>query len=85
MLLDTPSYLGPLGAGENRNLPALAQTFRERANGEALVVVVNHLKSDRSPCGPGDDDPVQGSCAAVLSARVREPLASLAGGTVAGR
>ena len=47
---------------DDRNRPALAQTFTENATGEAVTVVVNHLKSKGSPCGPGDDDPEQGSC-----------------------
>jgi predicted extracellular nuclease len=47
---------------DDRNRPALAQTFTENATGEALTVVVNHLKSKGSACGPGDDDPEQGNC-----------------------
>jgi hypothetical protein len=30
--------------------------------GGIFTAVVNHLKSKGSPCGPGDDDPEQGSC-----------------------
>jgi predicted extracellular nuclease len=40
---------------DTRNRPALAQTFRHLGSGEALTVVVNHLKSKGSGCGPGDD------------------------------
>ena len=47
---------------DDRNRPALAQTFTENATGEAMTVVVNHLKSKGSGCGPGDDDPEQGNC-----------------------
>lgn len=47
------------------NRPALAQTFAERESGEALTVVVNHLKSKGSPCDSfGDPDlgDGQGNC-----------------------
>jgi uncharacterized protein len=49
---------------DSRNRPALAQTFEERASGERLTVVANHLKSKGSGCGAGDDDPTtgQGHC-----------------------
>ena len=40
-----------------KSRPALAQTFEEIATGEKLTVVVNHLKSKGSACGPGDDVP----------------------------
>ncbi|HUH14493.1 MAG TPA: ExeM/NucH family extracellular endonuclease [Gaiellaceae bacterium] len=40
---------------DTRSRPALAQTFRHLGSGEALTVVVNHLKSKGSGCGPGDD------------------------------
>ncbi len=45
----------------NRNRPALAQSFEERATGARFTVVVNHLKSKGSGCGAGDDDLVNGS------------------------
>ncbi len=44
------------------NRPVLAQTFRETAPDGVLTVAVNHLKSKGSPCGEGDDDPLQGNC-----------------------
>ncbi|MCP4304150.1 MAG: ExeM/NucH family extracellular endonuclease, partial [bacterium] len=47
---------------DTKNRPALAQTFTENANGESVTVVVNHLKSKSSECGPGDDDPEAGNC-----------------------
>ena len=47
---------------DNRNRPALAQSFVENATGGTFTVVVNHLKSKGSGCGVGDDDPVQGNC-----------------------
>ncbi len=54
-----------------RNRPSLAQTFRERASGELVTVVVNHFKSKGSSCdvarAPGEPvDPDlgdgQGNC-----------------------
>lgn len=49
---------------DGRNRPAVAQTFEEIATGARFTVVVNHLKSKGSGCGPGDDDPItgQGNC-----------------------
>jgi hypothetical protein len=47
------------------NRPALAQTFAELDSGEALTIVVNHLKSKGSPCDSfGDPDlgDGQGNC-----------------------
>jgi predicted extracellular nuclease len=61
-VLDSDAFLDPNGIGEAQNRPAQAQTFRERKSGEVFTVVVNHLKSKGSGCGPGDDDPVQGNC-----------------------
>ena len=78
VVLDARDFVDPLRTGEPRNRPALAQTFRDRASGEAFVVVANHLKSKGSSCGPGDDDPLQGSCAATRTAGVRALLAWLA-------
>jgi len=46
---------------DTRNRPALAQTF-SNSEGGIFTVVVNHLKSKGSGCGPGDDDPQQGNC-----------------------
>lgn len=48
---------------DERNRPALLQTFSEIATGEQINVVVNHFKSKGSDCGGApDDDPVQGNC-----------------------
>jgi predicted extracellular nuclease len=47
---------------DNRNRPALAQTFRELESNGVFTAVVNHFKSKGSGCGDGDDDPVQGNC-----------------------
>ena len=49
---------------DNRNRPALAQTFSENGSGATVTVVVNHLKSKGSSCAPGDPDTGdgQGNC-----------------------
>src|SRR5690606_25386620 len=57
--LDAPGSVDPNETGTDRNRAALAQTF-EDARGGRLTVVVVHLKSKGSACGPGDDDPLQG-------------------------
>lgn len=44
-----------------RNRPALAQTFEEVTTGARFTAVVNHFKSKGSPCGAGDDSPLDGS------------------------
>jgi len=61
-VLDSDEFLDPNELGGAQNRPAQAQTFEENASGELFTVVVNHLKSKGSECGPGDDDPVQGNC-----------------------
>ena len=40
---------------DERNRPALIQTFEESSTGERVTVAVNHLKSKGSGCGAGDD------------------------------
>ena len=55
-------YLDDLGNPEEKSRPALAQTFMDNDTGGVFTAVVNHLKSKGSACGPGDDDPEQGSC-----------------------
>ncbi|MEJ2484639.1 MAG: hypothetical protein P8Y68_02785, partial [Anaerolineales bacterium] len=52
----------PLGYGQEKSRPALAQTFIDNSTGGVFTAVVNHLKSKGSSCGPGDDDPEAGSC-----------------------
>jgi predicted extracellular nuclease len=50
---------------DTKNRPSLAQTFEEKATGEKLTVVVNHLKSKGSDCDDlGDPDlgDGQGNC-----------------------
>jgi hypothetical protein len=71
-VLDSDAFLDPNGIGDAQNRPAQAQTFMEKKSGELFTVVVNHLKSKGSGCGPGDDDPVQGNCnlTRTLSAQV---------------
>jgi hypothetical protein len=61
-VLEDASFTDPLGYGEQKSRPALAQTFMDNSNGGVFTAVVNHLKSKGSSCGPGDDDPEQGSC-----------------------
>ncbi|MGH8947473.1 MAG: ExeM/NucH family extracellular endonuclease, partial [Acidimicrobiia bacterium] len=61
-VLESDEFLDPNNLGMAQNRPAQAQTFHENATGEVVTVVVNHLKSKGSECGPGDDDPVQGNC-----------------------
>ncbi len=61
-ILDSVEFLDPNGLGGAQNRPAQAQTFKEKKTGERFTVVVNHLKSKGSECGPGDDDPIQGNC-----------------------
>jgi hypothetical protein len=60
VLTDT-AFTDPNGLGEDQSRPAVAETF-EDGHGERFTVVVNHLKSKGSPCGEGDDDPIQGNC-----------------------
>ncbi|MDZ7708352.1 MAG: hypothetical protein U5J97_10785 [Trueperaceae bacterium] len=74
-VLATPAFLDPAGVGDDANRAALAQTFAPAGGGQAVTVVVNHLKSKGSPCGPGDDDPVQGSCNRTRTLAARELLA----------
>jgi predicted extracellular nuclease len=61
-VLDDPSFTDPLGYGEQKSRPALAQTLMDKSTCGVFTVVVNHLKSKGSACGPGDDDPEQGNC-----------------------
>lgn len=61
-VLDDPSFTDPLGYGEQKSRPALAQTFMDKATGGVFTAAVNHFKSKGSSCGAGDDDPVQGNC-----------------------
>jgi predicted extracellular nuclease len=62
-VLDDPSFTDPVGYGEQKSRPALAQTFIDDSKGGVFTVVVNHLKSKGTPCdNPVDDDPEQGSC-----------------------
>jgi predicted extracellular nuclease len=46
---------------DTRNRPSLAQTFEQNTSGQALTVVVNHLKSKGSACAPDDPDTGDGS------------------------
>ncbi len=61
-VLDDVAFLDPMGYGEAKNRPALAQTFMDSETGGIFTAAVNHLKSKGSSCGVGDDDPEAGSC-----------------------
>jgi len=61
-VLDDAAFTDPLGYGEEKSRPALAQTFMDNTTGGIFTVVVNHLKSKGSACGTPDDDPEQGNC-----------------------
>ena len=76
-VLDDPAFTDPFGSGGQRNRPAVAQTFSD-ANG-TFTVVVNHFKSKGGSCGPGDDDPLQGSCNGTRTAAAEALLDWLAG------
>jgi len=77
-VLDTPAFLDPTDTGDDKNRPALAQTFVATGGGQAVTIVVNHLKSKGSACGPGDDDPDQGSCNLTRTLAAQELLDWLA-------
>ncbi|HKI53225.1 MAG TPA: hypothetical protein VJ987_03805, partial [Anaerolineales bacterium] len=61
-VLDDPSFTDPMGYGQEKSRPALAQTFMNNETGGVFTAVINHLKSKGSSCGVGDDDPEAGSC-----------------------
>ena len=61
-VLDTLEFLDPNNTGQDRNRAAVAVSFLEKGTGERFTLVLNHLKSKGSPCGPGDDSPFAGSC-----------------------
>ncbi len=46
-ILDTPDFIMPfdMATGEDRNRPAMAQTFIDNDSGEVFTAVVNHFKS----------------------------------------
>ncbi len=72
-LLYKPAAVTPVGAFalmnqekdarwlDDRNRPALTQTFQD-ADGARFTVVVNHLKSKGSACAGEPQDPLQGNC-----------------------
>ncbi|MDX1663272.1 MAG: ExeM/NucH family extracellular endonuclease [Candidatus Promineifilaceae bacterium] len=61
-ILDEPAFTNPRNLDTPKNRAALAHSFMVNETGETFTVIVNHLKSKGSPCGPGDDDPFQGNC-----------------------
>ncbi len=66
------------GDGAPRNRPALAQTFRYRASGEDVTVVVNHFKSKGSPCDVPDAGDGSGNCNIVRRNAAQELITWLA-------
>jgi len=77
--LNAPAFVDPNDIGDDKNRPALAQSFMD-GNGEIFTAVVNHLKSKGSPCGTGDDVPDYegGNCNGTRTQGVEEMLAWLA-------
>ena len=73
-VLDAPTFLDPTNTGSAKNRAALAQTFSNNSTGGVFTAVVNHLKSKGSACGPGDDDPEQGSCNLTRTLAAQELL-----------
>jgi uncharacterized repeat protein (TIGR01451 family) len=66
---------------DDKNRPALAQTFVDNATGERFTVVVNHLKSKGSSCaGLGDPDTGdgQGNCNLTRTSAMTVEVAWLA-------
>ncbi|MDX1480713.1 MAG: ExeM/NucH family extracellular endonuclease [Woeseiaceae bacterium] len=62
---------------DTKNRPSLAQTFDDRASGQRLTIVVNHLKSKGSDCedvGDPDSGDGQGNCSRTRT-RAAEALA----------
>lgn len=80
-VLDDPAFVNPFAAELDRNRPALAQTFVVAGAGEPVTVVVNHLKSKGSGCGPSDDDLTtgQGNCNGTRTAAAEALADWLAG------
>jgi predicted extracellular nuclease len=63
-VLNTDAFVRGGDAAE-RNRPALAQAFRDKATGGVFTAVVNHLKSKGSACDAPDAGDGQGNCNAV--------------------
>lgn len=76
--LNTDAFVDPNNIGDDKNRPALAQSFMD-SEGQIFTVVVNHLKSKGSPCGAGDDVPDYegGNCNDTRTKGVEEMLAWL--------
>lgn len=65
---------------DDKNRPALAQTFEQKTNGERFTVVVNHLKSKRFDCNDVDDPDLgdgQGDCNLTRKAALRAEVSWL--------
>ncbi|WP_448540242.1 ExeM/NucH family extracellular endonuclease [Roseiflexus sp.] len=76
-VLNTVAFVNG-GDSAPRNRPALAQTFRHRASGEDVTVVVNHFKSKGSPCDAPDAGDGSGNCNIVRRNAAQELVAWLA-------
>ncbi len=63
-ILDDASFTDPNSTGQDKNRPAIAQSFAYLPSNDMITIAVNHLKSKGSSCGAGDDDTVmgQGNC-----------------------
>ena len=68
VVLDDAAFVNPFDAEIDRNRAAVAASFVDLSNGGVVSVVVNHLKSKGSGCGPGDDHPLAGNCNATRTA-----------------
>ncbi len=67
---------------DDKNRPALAQTFMEKSSGEKLTVAVNHLKSKGSSCssiGDPDTGDGQGNCNLTRTSAMTAEVSWLAG------
>ncbi|MGQ9547317.1 MAG: ExeM/NucH family extracellular endonuclease [Roseiflexus sp.] len=76
-VLNTVAFVNG-GDSTPRNRPALAQTFRHRASGEDVTVVVNHFKSKGSPCDVPDAGDGSGNCNIVRRNAAQELITWLA-------
>lgn len=54
-VLEAAEFTDPLATGQQRNRPAVAQTFEQISSGERFTAIVNHFKS-KSPSGATGPD-----------------------------
>jgi predicted extracellular nuclease len=71
----------------DQNRPTIAQTFQPAGglhpDAQTFTVVVNHFRSKGSPCGPGNDDPLQGNCNGMRLAMTNSVVSWLEGNPTA--